>query len=276
MERRCTELCAACPRVKARRDAVGMGVANGAPCAFAHFRCGSPPPCCCPARPSRRRIPFESGAGMVWVNVSAAGEPAPLHFLLDSGASDSVLDLGTARRLGTKLGAVETVQGVHTRGSAWRVPAFAAEVGGAPVPSSMLAIDLAAVSAECHRHIDGLLGADFFRGRVVQIDYKAQKVRLLSHTELRAGGSAIPLASRNGALRARLPGRRPAGVDPRRYRLQQRAAMGRFACQSRATWEGDDRSRVRRRDEHLHGSATRQRAPRWGQGRPPCAADLSG
>lgn len=149
-------------------------------------------------------IPFDSSAGMIWVNVYAAGAPAPLHFLLDSGASVSVLDLGTARRLGTPLGAVESVQGVHTRGAAYRVPAFAAEVGGAPVPTSMLAIDLAAVSAECHRHIDGLLGADFFRGRVVQIDYAAQKVRLLSRTELRADGSSIPLATRNGAFCARV------------------------------------------------------------------------
>src|SRR3954463_2965349 len=108
------------------------------------------------------KIPFESGAGMIWVNVSVAGQPAPLHFLLDSGASSSVLDLGTARRLGTQLGAAQNVQGVHTRGTAYRLPGFSAAVAGAPLPSSILALDLSAVSSECHRHIDGLLGADFF------------------------------------------------------------------------------------------------------------------
>src|SRR3954454_12565732 len=91
-------------------------------------------------------IPFESGAGMIWVNVSVAGQSAPLHFLLDSGASVSVLDVGTARRLGTPLGAAQSVQGVHTRGTAYRLPGFSAVVAGAPVPVSILALDLSAVS----------------------------------------------------------------------------------------------------------------------------------
>src|SRR5947209_4494102 len=149
-------------------------------------------------------IPFDSTAGMIWVDVAAAGQSAPLHFLLDSGASVSVLDLETARRLGTPLGAVRGVQGVHTHGNAWRLPAFSAEVAGAPVPSSILALDLSAVSAECHRHIDGLLGADFFRGRVVQIDYAAQKVRLLMRDEVPAAGATVPLLTRHGALCARV------------------------------------------------------------------------
>jgi hypothetical protein len=149
-------------------------------------------------------IPFESGAGMIWVNVSAAGQSAPLHFLLDSGASVSVLDLGTARRLGATLGAGQSVQGVHSRGTAYRLPGFSAEVAGVAVPSSILALDLSAVSAECHRHIDGLLGADFFRGRVVQIDYAAQKVRLLARSEVRPASAEVPLSVRNGVFCARV------------------------------------------------------------------------
>ena len=159
---------------------------------------------------------------MVWVNVSAAGEPVPLHFLLDSGASASVLDLGTARRLGTTLGAVETVQGVHTRATAYRVSAFSAEVGGAPVPSSMLAIDLAAVSAECHRHIDGLLGADFFRGRVVQIDYAAQKLPPpLADRAARRRFEPFRSPRRHGVFCARVSlAGGPAEWTPGRYGLQ--------------------------------------------------------
>jgi hypothetical protein len=149
-------------------------------------------------------IPFESSSGMIWLNVSAVGQTVPLRFLLDSGASASVLDLGTARRIGTPLGAAESVQGVHTRSTAYRLLAFTAEVGGAPVPGSMLALDLSAVSGECRRHIDGLLGADFFRGRIVQLDYAAQKLRLLARSELRATGSSLPLATRHGALCVRV------------------------------------------------------------------------
>lgn len=149
-------------------------------------------------------IPFESGAGMIWVDVSVPGQAAPLHFLLDSGASASVLDLGTARRLGARLGAAQGVQGVHTRDTAYRLPGFSAHVAGAPVPASILALDLSAVSGECHRHIDGLLGADFFRGRVVQIDYTAQKVRLLTHDEVSAAAATVPFTLRNGVVCARV------------------------------------------------------------------------
>jgi hypothetical protein len=149
-------------------------------------------------------IPFDSGAGMIWVEVAVAGQAGPLHFLLDSGASASVLDLGTARRLGTPLGAGQSVQGVNTRGTAWSLPGFAAEVAGARVPASILALDLAPVSAECRRHIDGLLGADFFHGKVVQIDYAARKVRLLAPGDVRAAGAAVPLSTRNGVFCARV------------------------------------------------------------------------
>jgi hypothetical protein len=150
-------------------------------------------------------IPCELRDGMVWVKVTPAGSSEPLHFLLDSGASVSVLDLGTARRLNTKLGAAQSAQGVHTRATAYRVPSFGAHLGGVALPKSLLALDLSPVSARCHRRINGLLGADFFRGRIVQIDYAARKVRLLSRNELNtAGHTALPLAMRNDALCVRV------------------------------------------------------------------------
>jgi hypothetical protein len=47
--------------------------------------------------------------------------------------------------------------------------------------------------------VDGLIGADFFREHVVQIDYRAEKLRLLSRTELPAA-AALPLVMRGDAL----------------------------------------------------------------------------
>ncbi len=158
-------------------------------------------------------IPFAARDGMVWVKVSAAGCAEPLHFLLDSGASVSVLDLSAARRMGARLGDSQKVQGVHGRATAYRLPKFDGQIGGAKLPGSIIALDLSPVSAACHRRIDGLLGADFFRGRIVQIDYAAGKIRFLSEGEIDAGGhEAIPLSTRDGVLcvRVSVAGSKPA------------------------------------------------------------------
>lgn len=146
-------------------------------------------------------IPFAYRAGMILLKVDAGGPGGPLSFLLDSGAGKTVLDLGTARRLSLKLGARETVQGVDGTCAAYQVDALAATVGNVRVPQRVLAVDLQAVSAACGTHIDGLLGADFFQDRVVQIDFAARKLRLGNRAEVGAGsGEVLPLVRRGDAL----------------------------------------------------------------------------
>lgn len=150
-------------------------------------------------------IPFQFRDGMIWLKVAVVGKSEPLNFLLDSGAGASVLDLAAAKRLGLKLGARQNVQGVHSRSVAFRVEGFAARAASVAIPSSLLAVDLSGPSASCHRRIDGLLGADFFRARIVQIDFAAQTIRLLQRDEVNAAGCEIlPLTTRNDALCARV------------------------------------------------------------------------
>ncbi len=158
-----------------------------------------------PAR-AATEIPFTFRAGMIWLKVGVAGQATPLNFLLDSGAGRSVVHLGTAQRLGVKLGARETVQGVDGRCAAYRVDSFAATVAAATsVPREVLALDLSSVSAGCGARIDGLLGTDFFRERIVQIDFAAQKIRLLNRNELPASSAQVlPLVTRNDAFCVRV------------------------------------------------------------------------
>jgi hypothetical protein len=138
---------------------------------------------------------------MIWLEVNLASHSEPLRFVLDSGAGKSVLHLGTAQQLGVKLGVRETVQGVQGRCAAYRVDRLDAVVASEPVPRSLLALDLSSISAACGTRIDGLLGADFFRNRIVQIDFAAQKVRILSRGELaNCGGQSLPLNRRGDAL----------------------------------------------------------------------------
>lgn len=144
-------------------------------------------------------IPFRFENGMIWVKVAIAGHDRPLDFLLDSGASATVVDLQTAHDLGLKLGDAQAIQGVHARGTAYRVSRFEGSAGGNPLPATPLAIDLSPVSAGCSHKIDGLLGADFFRGHIVLVDFAASRVRLLSSAQSTAG-EVLPISLRSGAI----------------------------------------------------------------------------
>jgi hypothetical protein len=75
------------------------------------------------------------------------------------------------------------------------------------LPRDYLAVDLDKLSSSCKRPVDGLVGADFFRGRVVQIDFDAQKIRLLKSAKRERSDALLPLQLRPCGMRV------PISVD---------------------------------------------------------------
>jgi Aspartyl protease len=147
------------------------------------------------------QIPFQYKDGLIWVKVELAGEKEPLNFLLDSGASVSAIDLHTAHTHGILLGGRRSVEGVSGQGFAYQVNDLQAMVGGIVLAKSVLAIDLGAVSDCCHQHIDGILGVDFFRNRIVRIDFKARKISLFEDCDVKlANCDILPMKMCNGAF----------------------------------------------------------------------------
>lgn len=152
--------------------------------------------------PSAREIPFIFTNGLIWIQVSVPESKKPLHFLFDSGAAVSVVNLGTAQRLGLKLGPSVRVSGVGgTSRGFWpqRLEAKAGEIG---LPTKYLAVDLAQLSDACNCCVDGLLGADFFRGHAVQIDFVERKLRLLPAKSAPDTGLVLNLKSARGVMLA--------------------------------------------------------------------------
>nr|AEH26507.1 hypothetical protein [uncultured Acidobacteria bacterium A11] len=145
-------------------------------------------------------IPVQSRGGYLWLDVRAVGARRPLHFVLDSGAASSVINLQTALSLGLPLGRPEAVKGVSSPGKAYRVSHFVAQSAGVTLPDTPLAMDFRASGISCDEPMDGLLGADFFRGRIVQIDFVARKIRLLDRAEPTAGCEILPIKLRNECL----------------------------------------------------------------------------
>ena len=150
---------------------------------------------------SLAEFPFEFREGLLWVEVTVPQSKKPLNFLVDTGAGVGVINLSTAKRIGLKLGREVMVHGVQTMLTGYWQQRMLAKVGEVELPREYLAVDLDKLSSSCERPVDGLVGADFFRGRVVQIDFEAQRIRLLKPEKARKTGEALPLQLRSCGMR---------------------------------------------------------------------------
>jgi len=146
-------------------------------------------------------FPFELREGLIWIQVNVPQSAESLHFLLDSGAEVSVIDLGVARRLRLKLGHPVGVSGVNSTVPGYWPQYLSAHLGSVLLPKSYLAVDLRELSKACDCEVDGLLGANFFREHLVQIDFQARKIRLLKSINPDACSESVPLEPRRSGIR---------------------------------------------------------------------------
>jgi hypothetical protein len=61
-------------------------------------------------------------------------------------------------------------------------------------------LDLSKLNAACTQSVDGLIGKDFFNGRIVQVDFVAQKIRLLNTDNAPVKSETFPLENRRCGL----------------------------------------------------------------------------
>jgi len=141
-----------------------------------------------------RDIPFDFVDGYILVRASVHAQPVTL--ILDSGASVSVLSLEAAKRLHLARGHAVPVDGVDASACADTIAPVTATAAGVSMGEIGMAIDLSRAAQLCSRHVDGLIGAGFFDGRITQIDYDHQRIRLLDAAP--SGGESLPLLARNG------------------------------------------------------------------------------
>jgi hypothetical protein len=183
----------------------------------------------------RTEIPFEWRDGLICLNVKAASSNRPLRFVLDSGAGLSALNLDAARKLKLRLGAPAWVVGVEGGADARWVHGFAARVGDVPLISDLLVFDLRQINPGSPGGIDGLIGQDFFRGRIVQIDFRKKRIRILQQADS-ADSVVLPIKYQNGAMCVPVS---VGGSAPRWTRLDT-------GCNDDLHWVGVRPSRSRR------------------------------
>jgi hypothetical protein len=146
-------------------------------------------------------IPFLWRAGLLWLQVENPRGGAPLNFILDSGIEYSVLDLASARRLNLGIGRPVAVHAMNTSSSGYLTESWRARVAGVYAMTNRLAMDLSALSAECHHQVDGLIGAEFFAGHILQIDFAKGKIRLLQNYQPLGKAEVLPLQMRAWQIR---------------------------------------------------------------------------
>jgi len=147
-----------------------------------------------------RELPFEFANGFIRIEARVAQSPEPLHLLLDSGAEASILSLRSAHRLHLKLGGETRVMGVDGESVAYHVKGLRAMAEGVPLGRLSLVVDLPGVDELCGAPVDGIVGLEFFRDHVVQIDYAARCLRVLSQVPAEGLVERLPLLWQRGVL----------------------------------------------------------------------------
>jgi hypothetical protein len=157
------------------------------------------------------QIPFEMRGGLIFVSVESTNSTIALSFVLDSGAGVSVLNLQMAHKLGLSLAQPAVVRGVQSQTKGYWPQHLSAKLAGVPLPRNYLAVDLSELSKACMCDVDGLLGADFFWRKIIQIDYRAKAIRILPSFEAPRGveGIALKKGPQSILTRLRVNARKP-------------------------------------------------------------------
>jgi predicted aspartyl protease len=130
----------------------------------------------CPQTRSLHRVPFEITNNLVVLQGSINGSRA-LAFILDTGASATVISDSRAKELGLKLeGKTDaTTQGGSIEASF--VKDVSLNLSGVEFPKmTLVAVRLSGLEAGLGRKIDGILGYEIFNRFVVEIDHASKVV----------------------------------------------------------------------------------------------------
>ena len=171
------------------RDA-SQSLILGASLAFALVRGAPPSP--------TATIPFVYDDGRVFVPVRLGHDTTQRWFILDTGAPETTVDVGTAARFGlaTTDGGMVSGAGAHQMRSGRAAP-IAVSVGGVPIAARFIEVDPidSLLFPYSGIHAPGLIGAQFFKEHVVELDFDAHVVRVYDPATYgyHGPGAVVPL-----------------------------------------------------------------------------------
>jgi hypothetical protein len=148
------------------------------------------------------------------INIPVTIGGSQLWFDVDTGARHSVIDLATAKRLGLPLIEPARMSGAgHGTAELLHTSPLAVRAGSTSVHvAEPWVLDLSHTGTS--RHIDGLVGVDFFKAYVVRIDPEKQTIAFCNGGPIASGpsGATIPLIVTNDRFFINLKLALPNGI----------------------------------------------------------------
>ena len=142
-------------------------------------------------------VPIELATRHVIVKVSV-NRSRPLAFVLDTGASAAIIRMDTAKELGLSLHGTASSGGAgagrqagsRVKGASWSLPGL----DGFAQPIT-LALPLPLLPSGMGRDIDGIIGGEFIKQFVLELDYDARAITLHDRASFvyRGRGETLPL-----------------------------------------------------------------------------------
>lgn len=125
-------------------------------------------------------IPFKLVTRHIVVPVKI-NNSRPLSFVFDTGDKVGIVDIGRAQELGLDLhgqiriggAGSDTLLGSYVRGATWKLQGFEDFS-----QSVTLAIPLGRLAARFGHDFDGIIGSDFIKQFVIEVDYQARVLKL--------------------------------------------------------------------------------------------------
>lgn len=151
-------------------------------------------------------VPIVVWASRAYVPVSVGGH-GPFWMILDTGASQTVLDGNIAETVGVPIRSRRRVRGAGSGDlEVGRTDSLILSIGRASlsVPSAFVFATDSLLAPFSGRREPGILGDELFRRFTVELDFRNQRMRLWEPSEVLStqGGAAIPMEV-NGLPRAR-------------------------------------------------------------------------
>lgn len=163
-------------------------------------------------------IPFELANRHIIVKVKVENS-RPLSFILDTGDNFAIINLDRAKELGLKLegevrmggAGAETRTGSFVKDATFTIPGLA----GFSQPVN-LALPIGRLASRLGQDFDGIIGSEFIKEFVVEVDYQARVLRLHDKDKFvySGPGQSIPVqlnAAGHPILEAEVT---PVGSDP--------------------------------------------------------------
>jgi Aspartyl protease/PDZ domain len=142
-------------------------------------------------------IPFELVTRHIVVRVKI-NDSRPLSFVFDTGDKVGIVDTDVAKELGLKLdgqlriggAGADTLPGSYVKEATWTLPGL----GGFSQPVS-IAIPLSRMAARAGHDFDGIIGSDFIKQYVVEVDYQNRVLKLHDRDRFSysGAGESIPI-----------------------------------------------------------------------------------